>query len=89
MASRTNRNLPWVWNPPCCGLYVNVTWHQGQGTKGSAHFWSLEGRVGSGEPLAASYTSDATTSSLEALEDVLQTLLKQIHRQQELRAAID
>lgn len=89
MSKRPNRNLPWVWNPPCWGLYVNVTCHEGEGTKGYANYWHVEGHRAMETPLVVKYTSDAQLASLEALEDVLQTMLKQIHRQREMLLAVE
>lgn len=89
MARPKSRNLPWVWNPPCWGLYVNVTCHQGQGTTGYANYWHVEGQSALENPLLVKYTSDAQIASLEALEDVLMTLLKQLHRQRDILRAVD
>jgi hypothetical protein len=81
--------LPWVKSPEAYYLHTMIKVGMNGVTTGWAS-WSHVGPVGRlEEPVRVDYTGESLWPALDAMEDVLLSMLKQVRRQRDLRAALD
>ena len=84
MVSRSADRYPWSEKDWPILLHVVIAVRPRARTKAWLS-WARTGPVMSSEDrFRVDYTSDARDGSLEAMEDILQTMLKQLRRQREL-----
>jgi len=87
VASSRHRNRPWEPLPDRVLVHLMLSVDRVERTRAWL-IWNHLGTPRSPEgTLRVDYSSDAKDQSLEAVEDILQTMLKQLRRQRELREA--